>query len=233
MEPRVAVVHLSKFLLEYEKTEIHEYDQIYYVNTKLQPSGQTLRTPDGPENGGFDNDKGEYICEAKDHIAYRYEVQKPIGKGSFGQVFQCLDHKTQKLVALKILRNKKRLYKQGLIEAGILQKLKDNDRDDKKNIVQIVEQLTFRKHLIITFEILSLNLYEFIKMNNFQGVSEGLVRRFAIQILVTLCYLKEFNIVHCDLKPENILLRKPNKSGIKVIDFGSGTYEAEQFYTYI
>ena len=35
------------------------------------------------------------------------------------------------------------------------------------------------------------------------------------------------------MKPENILLRKSNKSGIKVIDFGSGTYEEEQFYTYI
>jgi len=35
------------------------------------------------------------------------------------------------------------------------------------------------------------------------------------------------------MKPENILLRKPNKSGIKVIDFGSSTYESEQFYTYI
>ena len=35
------------------------------------------------------------------------------------------------------------------------------------------------------------------------------------------------------MKPENILLRKSNKSGIKVIDFGSGTYESEQFYTYI
>jgi len=45
--------------------------------------------------------------------------------------------------------------------------------------------------------------------------------------------MKEHNIVHCDMKPENILLRKPNKSGIKVIDFGSGTFENEQFYTYI
>jgi len=80
---------------------------------------------------------------------------------------------------------------------------------------------------------LSMNLYEFIKMNNFQGVSEGLVRRFAIQILVSLHFMKEYSIVHCDMKPENILLRKSNKSGIKVIDFGSGTYECEQFYTYI
>jgi dual specificity tyrosine-phosphorylation-regulated kinase 2/3/4 len=45
--------------------------------------------------------------------------------------------------------------------------------------------------------------------------------------------MKEYNIVHCDLKPENILLRKFNKSGIKIIDFGSGTYEDQQHYTYI
>lgn len=87
--------------------------------------------------------------------------------------------------------------------------------------------------MILTFEVLSMNLYEFIKMNNFKGVSEGLVRRFAIQILVALHYIKEHQIVHCDMKPENILLRKSNKSGIKVIDFGSSTYENEQFYTYI
>lgn len=68
---------------------------------------------------------------------------------------------------MKILRNKKRLYKQGLIEASLLVKLKDADPDDKKNIVKIIESLTFRKHLILTFEMLSMNLYEFIKMNNF------------------------------------------------------------------
>jgi dual specificity tyrosine-phosphorylation-regulated kinase 2/3/4 len=39
--------------------------------------------------------------------------------------------------------------------------------------------------------------------------------------------------VHCDLKPENILLRKINKSGIKIIDFGSGCFENEKIYTYI
>ena len=128
-------------------------------------------------------------------------------------------------MALKILRNKKRLYKQGLIESRILEQLRDGDPEDKKNIIRIKEKLLFRKHLILTFEILSMNLYEFIKSNNFQGVSVGLVRRFAIQILLSLHYMREFNIIHCDMKPENILLRKPNKSGIKVIDFGSGTYE--------
>lgn len=120
-----------------------------------------------------------------------------------------------------------------MIEAGILQTLKEKDPEDKRNVVRIIDSFVFRKHLVISFEMLSINLYEFIKLNNFQGVSESLVRRFAIQLLITLRYLRENNIVHCDMKPENILLRKSNKSGIKIIDFGSSTYENEQFYTYI
>lgn len=123
--------------------------------------------------------------------------------------------------AVKIIRNKKKLQKQGLVEVKILEHLKNNDKDDKKNIVRIKEHFYFRNHLCIVFEMLSYNLYEFIKNNNFHGFSVSLTRRFAIQILISLIYMKEHKIVHCDLKPENILLRKHNKTGIKLIDFGS------------
>jgi hypothetical protein len=63
--------------------------------------------------------------------------------------------------------------------------------------------------------------YEFIKHNNFHGVSVGLIRRFAIQLLTSLRFLRKQRIIHCDLKPENILLKQPNKSGIKVTGLGS------------
>ena len=119
------------------------------------------------------------------------------------------------------------------MELRILKILNFKDRHDQNNIIRVKDFMVFRKHLLISFECLSMNLYEFIKSNNFQGVSVGLVRSFAIQLLVSLHYMKEYNIIHCDMKPENILFRKPNKSGIKVIDFGSGTYESDQFYTYI
>jgi dual specificity tyrosine-phosphorylation-regulated kinase 2/3/4 len=91
----------------------------------------------------------------------------------------------------------------------------------------------YRNHLIISFELFSINLYEFIKDNNFEGVPLSLIRRFAIQILQALRYLKEENLIHCDLKPENILLKTPDKSGIKVIDFGSSCFSNQIIYTYI
>lgn len=79
----------------------------------------------------------------------------------------------------------------------------------------------FRQHLIVTFEVLAMNLYEFLKSNKFKSLSTGLVRRFAIQILQALKFQKDLGIVHCDLKPENVLLKQAGKSGIKVIDYGS------------
>ena len=184
-------------------------------------------------NNGFDTECNEYISRINEHFSYRYECTKKLGKGSFGVVLKCFDHKEREYVALKVLKNKKRLYKQGLVEARLIQHLNQKDPEDKKNIIRRFDQFVFRKHLMITFEMLSVNLYEFIKMNHFQGFSLNLIKRFAIQILISLYYLNENSIVHCDLKPENILLRKINKSGIKIIDFGSGCFENEKIYTYI
>ena len=50
---------------------------------------------------------------------------------------------------------------------GILETLRDSDPDDKKNIVRIIESFIFREHLILTFEMLSMDLYAFLKKNNF------------------------------------------------------------------
>lgn len=52
-------------------------------------------------------------------------------------------------------------------------------------------------------------------------------------MLQGLQFLKRYNIIHCDLKPENIMLKQKNKTGIKIIDIGSGCYQEEQIYTYI
>ena len=66
------------------------------------------------------------------------------------------------------------------MELRILKYLNHHDRHDQHNIIRVNDFMVFRKHLLISFECLSMNLYEFIKNNNFQGVSHSLIRRFAI-----------------------------------------------------
>jgi len=152
------------------------------------------------------------------------------------QVVKAFDYKEQRMVAIKIIRNKKRFHTQALVEVKILMHIKAHDQDDSANFVQTRGHFYFRSHLCIAFELLSINLYEFIKNNNFQGVSLPLIRRFAIQLLTSLRALRKQRIVHCDLKPENILLNDPGKSAIKMIDFGSSCFEETKVmhlrYTY-
>ena len=218
-------------LTDYEQSEIFDYPHIYFLGCGAQKlKGSIANTRN---NHGFDDDRGDYIYVTHDHIGFRFEILCLLGKGSFGQVLKVFDHKENRPMALKIIRNKKRFHHQALVEVKILDHLKEHDKEDQHNIIRIDEYFYFRNHLCITFELLSINLYEFIKNNNFQGVSLGLIRRFAIQLLTSLKYLHRERIIHCDLKPENILLKSPTKSGIKVIDFGSSCFEDERLYTYI
>lgn len=216
-------------LTEYEQAEILEFKQIFYLGLSAHKVISTISKP----NYGYDDDRADYILVVGDHIAYRYEITGLLGKGSFGQVARCFDHKRKEEVALKIIRNKRRFHQQGAVEIKILEVLRDHDLEDCMGIVRMKNYLKFRKHICVTFEMLSINLYEFLKMNSFQGVSLSLVRRFGIQILISLKYSAELKIIHCDLKPENILLKNPEKSGIKIIDFGSACFEDTRIYTYI
>ena len=45
-------------------------------------------------------------------------------------VMRVFDHKEQAFVALKILKNKKRLLKQGLVEVNLIKTLNDDDPED-------------------------------------------------------------------------------------------------------
>lgn len=230
LTPEQAMKTFMHKLSSYEHHEVFNFPQIYFVG---QNGKKKQAVHGGPNNEGFDDEQGSYMLVAHDHISYRYEIIKIIGKGSFGQVIKAFDHKTQTHVALKIVRNEKRFHRQAQEEIRILEALKKQDRDNNMNLVHMLESFTFRNHVCMTFELLSMNLYELIKKNRFQGFSLQLVRKFAHSILQCLEVLSRNKIIHCDLKPENILLKQQGRSGIKVIDFGSSCYEHQRIYTYI
>ncbi|RDW27427.1 hypothetical protein B0I72DRAFT_135930 [Yarrowia lipolytica] len=212
-------------LVGFEKTEIASYKHVYYYYPFSNNHESHSSTTDDSE--------GNLRLAAGDHIAYRYQVIKLLGKGSFGVVAQCYDHKHGCHVAVKIVKNKKRFQQQAAVEANFVESLTAKDPDDMHHIVRYRDRVVFRGHLCIVTEMLFLNLYELIGFNKFRGFSLELVRHFAQQLLNSLAFLGSQNIVHCDLKPENILISDYTKGGIKLIDFGSSCLENEKVYTYI
>jgi dual specificity tyrosine-phosphorylation-regulated kinase 2/3/4 len=108
----------------YERGEIVDYNDVYFCGTQSAHKVVGDLQSDAP-NFGYDDERGDYTIVAGDHLAYRYEIVDVLGKGSFGQVVRCIDHKLGKLVAIKIIRNKKRFHQQALVEVNILQKLRE------------------------------------------------------------------------------------------------------------
>nr|XP_032827331.1 dual specificity tyrosine-phosphorylation-regulated kinase 2-like [Petromyzon marinus] len=268
LTPEQALKRYGGKLSAYERQEILSYNEVYFVSGESRRratanaaaagavggSGAGAAAANGVGNGGFDDERGSYIHVPHDHVAYRYEVIKVIGKGSFGQVVKSLDHKTRRYVALKMVRNEKRFHRQAEEEVRILEHLRSQDRDDAMNVVHLLEHFVFRGHVCMTFELLGANLYELIKRGGFRGFEPPLVRRLAHGMLQCLDGLHRNRIIHCDLKPENVLLRHSSTSpaggagsagagaaaaaghrgaAIKVIDFGSSCFEHQRVYTYI
>ena len=56
------------------------------------------------------------------------------------------------------------------------------DVGDGHHIVRMRDFFVFRAHLCLVFELLSVNLYELIKHNQFRGLSMNLLRLFMTQV---------------------------------------------------
>jgi dual specificity tyrosine-phosphorylation-regulated kinase 2/3/4 len=108
----------------FERGEIVDHSDVYFSGTRVAKKivGDLAQSS---TNFGYDDERGDYNIVEGDHLAYRYEVVDILGKGSFGQVVRCVDHKTGILVAVKIIRNKKRFHQQALVEVDILKKLRE------------------------------------------------------------------------------------------------------------
>jgi dual specificity tyrosine-phosphorylation-regulated kinase 2/3/4 len=231
LKPQQVLQRYRDKLTPFERLEIFNYQEIYCIGSSTITKRPGV-TDSATKNHGYDNNHSSYIFVPHDHIAYRYEGIYLIGKGSFGEVIKAYDYKLQKCVALKIIRNEKKYHTQAQVEIRILEHLRKQDKDDTMNVIHMYDYFTFRNHICITFELLSINLYELLRRNNFQGISLRLIHKYANGILQCLDALYKNKIIHCDIKPENILLQ-PGLKGVKVIDFGSSCYENKRLFTYI
>ena len=225
--PAVTVKRFSKHLTTFEQSEILAYRNIYYIAAgvgKLEARSREI-------NNGFDDERNDYILVKNDHIAYRFEILEIIGRGSYGQVIRAFDHKERKCVAVKIIRNLSCIIQQAKIEIQVLYKLIQQG-EPCPYLVSIVDNCVFRNHIIQTFDLLDMNLYQHLKSKSFSSLPINMIKLYTQQLLEGIKYYQDLNILHCDLKPENIMLNS-EKSKITIIDFGSACFVNRRVFTYI
>ena len=217
------VVEKYPFLLtDREPLELSNYSEIYYIRNN--PPHNKTQPKTIPNFFHF---------IPNDHIAFRYQQQEVLGKGSFGTVIKCLDHKTGELVAIKLLRDRKKVHEEILFENKIISKLQEGDGTTNWNIIKYIESFQFRGFFCIVMELLWKDTYTVLQNRHYVGYSRPTIQMIAYETARALDFMHKHRIVHCDIKPENIMFITDRKKGIKIIDFGCSCFSGEIMFSYI
>lgn len=175
----------------------------------------------------WDDLEGYYRVTIGEQFGDKYIVKAVLGRGIFSSVVRAQDKDTGRLVAIKIIRNNEPMQRAAVKEIEILQKLVEVDPEDKKHVVRLIGSFTYRGHLCMVFENLSLNLREVLKkFGHDVGLNLKAVRAYAGQMFLALSLFRKCNIIHADLKPDNVLVNEA-RSTLKICDLGSAADYAQ------
>ena len=117
----------------------------------------------------------------------------------------------------------------------------------------MLDWFDYHGHMCLSFELLGPSVFDFLKDNEYHPYPIEQVRDIARQLITAVKFLHEHRLTHTDLKPENILfesgdfdiiqvnnkksssqskskgkqVKRIRSTKIKLIDFGSATFEHE------
>eukprot|EP00040_Diaphanoeca_grandis_P033459 m.205158 g.205158 ORF g.205158 m.205158 type:complete len:661 (-) comp32906_c4_seq2:26-2008(-) len=158
---------------------------------------------------------------SKELVTTMYEglSSQPIGAGGTAQVVMVTHKVSKKKYACKILRIHSLSATQRANlkdEITIMQKL------DHPNVVKIIEVFLQADKMFIIMELChGGDLFDRISSTKSGKFSEAYTKKLVVQMLRSLNYLHQNNIMHRDLKLENFLFTtKDDDADIKLIDFG-------------
>uniref|UniRef100_A0A3P8WC81 Protein kinase domain-containing protein n=1 Tax=Cynoglossus semilaevis TaxID=244447 RepID=A0A3P8WC81_CYNSE len=146
-----------------------------------------------------------------------YRVDKLLGRGGFGFVYQCIRSDSDELVALKIIHSKNSGI--GVQEVRNLEQIRELD-PEMNNFIRLNRHFELDGHIFLEFEKLDINVDNLVERHGSLHLAD--IQVITQQVVVALEALNSIRMVHADIKPENIMLvdqkQKPYK--IKLIDFG-------------
>ncbi|KAK1805370.1 hypothetical protein P4O66_019680 [Electrophorus voltai] len=153
-------------------------------------------------------------------------------------------------VALKIIKNVEKYKEAARLEINVLERINERDPENKNLCVRMFDWFDYHGHMCLSFELLALSTFDFLKENNYLPYSISQVRHMAYQICLAVKFLHDHKLTHTDLKPENILFvnsdftityniekkreeRTVKSTAVRVVDFGSATFDHEHHSTIV
>uniref|UniRef100_T1IPD7 Serine/threonine-protein kinase DCLK2 n=1 Tax=Strigamia maritima TaxID=126957 RepID=T1IPD7_STRMM len=190
--------------------------EIYYTNTSPKLHRKSRSKSPGQvkfQNGHLSLTQHNFPSD----ISKNYDVGKIIGDGNFAVVRECIDKKTRKEFALKIIDKTKCKGKEQMIEneVSILRRVHHS------NIVLLLEEYDLDNELYLVMELLKGgDLFDAIA--GATKYTERDASKMINNLASALAYLHSRNIVHRDIKPENLLVFDDENGckSLKLGDFG-------------
>jgi len=160
-----------------------------------------------------------------------YRVGRVLGKGGFGTVYAGLRIRDSLPVAVKhVAKNK-------VVEWDLL-----NGRNvpmelkllcavrNVEGVVKLIEYFEREDSFIFVLEHPSdsKDLFDYITEKG--SIEENIARHFFKQVVETVLACHKNGVLHRDIKDENILVNMKNGE-LKLIDFGSGAFSKDDYYT--
>lgn len=194
-------------------------------------------------------DSDGYLVHALgDSITPRFKVLSLLGHGTFSTVAEVWDRHRGKRVAMKVVRAVAKYREAAKLEVRVLIDISKHDPQQEHHLLPLRKWFEFGPHLCIVMPKYGPSLFEFLRRNRYRGFCVAHVQHIAQQLCDALHFMHDtMHLVHTDLKPENVLLvhrdhveltlqhpdqvryplRVPIASSVKLVDFGSATYEGE------
>ncbi|GAA28878.2 dual specificity protein kinase CLK2 [Clonorchis sinensis] len=190
------------------------------------------------------------VVTVGDVIKRRYRVEKIIGEGSYGQVFECFDVCTNSLAAVKALKPQDDYKDAAKHELQVIESISRSDSRNRSHCITSLDFFDWHNHFFLVFPLLGPSVFSFLEQNNYEPYPVEHSASILRQLCEAVHFLHSIGITHTDLKPENILfvdgsydevyssqrnrkVRRIRNASVRLIDFGSATFDGDRHSTTI